>query len=1144
MFQQHKIAWSLGLSTLLWAFLSVQADTLKDSGKDPIKQKELSTDKLLGDQAIPKTKLPAKSTKPLAPTTKPIPATTQPVGVVWDDKSLFLARLRWIMLNRYSQASYHLFLIDLLPLLKKHPNDHTLLYLQAFFSAIDGHPQQMDIFCGSPAVQKFVFYSLYCRAWQNSSVSEYNTLPTATSVRVFNQLVESYQKTPKDQNLRLHLMFHYATNRYSLVDAHYNATIRGLLKEELAEHPHNVWTQASWIAAQVDARLRQHSQLVFLLPEAQALAQKHPNHIIPHMLVWFIAKRLYARSVLEKTGVVLNKLTQEKDLWSQLHRHLYLSAQSDMQAMLTHLTNLIDRPNPDGLAQPHYANMLCRMIMGISWRYRKHVLPLYQALLKRYPNHSCSLLQTAYHLERLGQKAEAQKLYQQAVLVVNDDRSLRELYWKIYYTYRPLAFQLLNRYLQSHPNHVWALSRRAEIHKRSNRKEQAEQDYATLLAQKKGLPSGVYLDIIRHYQYGNNDLLAMKICNTALQKHPNDASLYAARAELHKRLNQPAAATADYLKAFEFQPTSTWYGESYARFLQEQGQTPKALAFLQEQANRKTPQQTRWKKVLIEFLYKAGKGQEAQALAVQTGDAETLLSAGRNMVQQGQYIKAIDMFRAALLKSTNTYNRQSVYREMAETYTKLKQYDQAEQAYLQGIQLAPKYYYSYYSLSRMYLDQMKQPQKALTVWNIYLQKKPADSNAYYQRGEIYKQMKDGVAATMNYMQGFAHSPKARWDYDRVANFLSWSMRRKDLAVSVWSDYLAKKPSDAVAYRNRATLYAQLKQYQEAKADYLKAISLAPHDSYSHSSLANLYQYHLKQPDKALAVWTKFLESHPKNAPAYRNRAHLYRSKKNYPLAIQDMETSLGLEPNNPYAYSPLASLYQYELKDYPKARSVWTRYIALHGHRDMGYVERAKLWSLEKQWKQALADWQAANTRVRGDWRKVEVLKGIGISYRHLQQYELAIQALQHAQRLTSSSYSRRSLGMEIALTHEASGNYKAALQSLDSLPPSSWDVTPHWMKIRFLVGAGLWDQALALAASSCSGPTQMKSAYHRKQACHQYKWLEYQARLFQWPFTAQAFEQPAISPARPASSQKSFKDILQFLLRAKGTSQPNQHKK
>lgn len=1131
-----KIWWIIASAVLLFS-RPVLGDIPKDPSKDPMKQKEkdVPTDKLSGELAVGKsTSQPARTTT--RPHAKASPSTL-------DERALFFARLRWASLSRYSSAANNLLLLDIVPLLKRYPQDHTLIFYHALLSMLDGHTHHMETFCSSTTPRP-PFYRVYCNAWSHGQVSNYNTLTVATALSWIKQLTLLYKNNPKDRDLRYHIIDFYISHSYTLKRTPYKTLVLELLKDDLQEHPGDVWVQAYALGARISTLSRKRSELMFLLPSVQDLAKNHPNHVIAQMLVWFVARRLYARSLQKTTEARLEALTQGNDLWSQFHRHVYLSSNRDDTALLAHMENLIDRTPPHPKQGVQYANFLSRMATSLSWRLRKKAGPLYLRLVKRYPTHARILTLVGYHHERAQQKELATQLYQRAVPLVDDDRTLQDLYWKLSYKNRPLALQLLNQYLQRYPGHVWALSRRANLYKQLQEKDKAEQDYQSLLSHKKTLSAAIYSELARHYQYDNNYPQAINICNIALNKHPQAAELYALRAEIHKNLNKHSEAIADYLKAFQLLPTSTWYGRSYATLLLEQGQTEKALAFLKTQAQQKTESANAWKKIWIEFLYKAGKTGEAQAVAVQSGNAESLMTSGRNLAQKNQHTQAITMFRAALLKTNSLYTRKSLYREIAESYKSLGQFEKAEESYRHLIDLDPNYYYSYYTLSSFYLYKSKQPQKAITLWGEYLQRKPTDSNGYYQRADVYRQTKDNLAALLNYLQGFEKSKKSRWDYERIANFLSWTLRRKDLALSIWNEYLTKYPKDANGYRQRASILMQNKKFQAAEKDYRKAIELAPTDLYTYSSLGNLYIYQLKQPEKALEMWTLYLQQRPKDARALRYRAELYRRQKDYPKAIADLEASLHLDSNNQYAYSPLASLYSYELKNYAKAREVWTKFIVMRGYLSAGYIERAKLWAQEKSWAQALTDWQAAETREQWSWRRREIWQGMALCYRHLGQYDLAAQKLRKAIASTTSSYALRSLWKDLAFTYEAQGDYKAAQQALNSLPPSSWDRSPHWMKIRFLVGAGQLDQALALALSSCSGPQQMPSKHHRKQACQQHRWLEYYTRLLLWPISPQAFTHPAIPPAHKQTTPNAFQNILRFLLRTKGTQKIVQPRK
>jgi tetratricopeptide (TPR) repeat protein len=103
------------------------------------------------------------------------------------------------------------------------------------------------------------------------------------------------------------------------------------------------------------------------------------------------------------------------------------------------------------------------------------------------------------------------------------------------------------------------------------------------------------------------------------------------------------------------------------------------------------------------------------------------------------------------------------------------------------------------------------------------------------------------------------------------------------------------PQDAAAYRARAFGYCDLGRYEEAIADYDKAIALDPKsaDAYYNRGIA---YYNLELYEKAIADYGKAIALNPKHATAHNNRESAYAALKRYEEASAHMEKREDLKP--------------------------------------------------------------------------------------------------------------------------------------------------------------------------------------------------------------------------------------------------------
>lgn len=109
--------------------------------------------------------------------------------------------------------------------------------------------------------------------------------------------------------------------------------------------------------------------------------------------------------------------------------------------------------------------------------------------------------------------------------------------------------------------------------------------------------------------------------------------------------------------------------------------------------------------------------------------------------------------------------------------------------------------------------------------------------------------------------------------------------------------LALKPDDVKALTTRAAIYESLHDWERAAADYGQAYS---HDA-SNTPLAfsrYLALSHLPDTKKALDAISELIVKEPKNALYLRVRADLHFARKEYALALSDVDASLAIEPDN------------------------------------------------------------------------------------------------------------------------------------------------------------------------------------------------------------------------------------------------------
>lgn len=188
---------------------------------------------------------------------------------------------------------------------------------------------------------------------------------------------------------------------------------------------------------------------------------------------------------------------------------------------------------------------------------------------------------------------------------------------------------------------------------------------------------------------------------------------------------------------------------------------------------------------------------------------------------------------------------------------------------------------------------------------------------------LYDQLNDkqGLASAYNAL-GLAYK-KNSGDENEIKAFSEKALEYEKKALQY---YLESDDFDGLlrVYSNIGIIYRDLKQFEEAEAQYEKGIALAKESNYEgyslgilKANLSQIYLDHYKDHYKAIALLKEALENYKKNGirtsmeHAYRNISYNYTALGNYPKGIENAQiaTQIAEEVKDPHrqimAYSAL-----------------------------------------------------------------------------------------------------------------------------------------------------------------------------------------------------------------------------------------------
>ena len=145
-------------------------------------------------------------------------------------------------------------------------------------------------------------------------------------------------------------------------------------------------------------------------------------------------------------------------------------------------------------------------------------------------------------------------------------------------------------------------------------------------------------------------------------------------------------------------------------------------------------------------------------------------------------------------------------------------------------------------------------------------------------------------------------------YDNATKFFNAGDYQK--AITYYDEYLASYPNDSKAYDERGLCYEYLGQYDKAEQNYSKAISISPNngDYYVHRGYALMRMGNTKS---AVSVFSQSITLNSQMSNGYAGRMEAYILLGNYDLALNDVNSAMSNDINNPFYLINRAIIYLY-----------------------------------------------------------------------------------------------------------------------------------------------------------------------------------------------------------------------------------------
>lgn len=169
--------------------------------------------------------------------------------------------------------------------------------------------------------------------------------------------------------------------------------------------------------------------------------------------------------------------------------------------------------------------------------------------------------------------------------------------------------------------------------------------------------------------------------------------------------------------------------------------------------------------------------------------------------------------------------------------------------------------------------------------------KPDDGAAHYKYALILDDIGNADAAVDEYSLALQNGDSAT--LERLKN--------------LWIARSAKNPKDAEALINLGAIYQKQKQYDLAKAQYLKAQDLNPNNPVILTNIASLY-LETNNYNGAIDIYNMMLQKNPKDVKPLFYKAEAYKKLNDNKNALLEYKKILAKEPGNEEAQNGVNSL--------------------------------------------------------------------------------------------------------------------------------------------------------------------------------------------------------------------------------------------
>jgi len=202
------------------------------------------------------------------------------------------------------------------------------------------------------------------------------------------------------------------------------------------------------------------------------------------------------------------------------------------------------------------------------------------------------------------------------------------------------------------------------------------------------------------------------------------------------------------------------------------------------------------------------------------------------------------------------------------------------------------------------------------------------AEVYFLNDEYHKAVKDMMKAHKLKPETYKNSPEA-W----LSRWIGFQLIKSDYEEldKSYTRMIENNPDIVGFYVNRAWNYIELEQYDDAIADYTKAIELEPDNAAALARRGGVGYRFKGDYQKALEDCNNAIKMNPGSSIAYYFRSLVYDDMEDYKMTISDLEKAIQFDPQWDEPYTKLGDLY-IKIENYDRALSFYEMALTKHTH--------------------------------------------------------------------------------------------------------------------------------------------------------------------------------------------------------------------